>query len=229
MLNKLKGVNYWLMEVEYGLEDERQAAIRIGRALFHLRGEKYKKVDHMWREDNSPTSITNFVEYCRWKWDMARQRVDQYILAYEVYKDLNEEKATTVASSQSEASLRPLSRLKNKKDRQRAWEIASKQKEQGEKVTAKDTAQAVEIVKATNEGQLVGAREIAKVIADNTIADNELKEIASKGISQADAYKVVSASWIRTIREWADEEAQIVLANTYIEFLRIKYKGKLEE
>jgi hypothetical protein len=218
---KVNSLEYWLQEVEQGMDDERLAFVRIGRALSNLRGPKYQKVGHMWRQDNPPNHVTKFPQYCNWKWQMTEARVNQYILAYEVYTDINED-TTNVVSPESEGILRPLTRLKSEKDRQEAWRLANLYKEKGEKVTAKDTALAVEIVKGTDKAMVhsrVSASKEKKVAAK---ASSELKEFSEEGISTVDAFKKIDASW-RQLIAGENKKAEIKLATLYKEYLTAKY------
>jgi hypothetical protein len=220
---KVNSLEYWLQEVEQGMDDERLAFVRIGRALSNLRGQKYKKADHIWRQDGPPIHITTFDQYCKWKWQMDRSRVNQYILAYEVYADINKE-GTVVPSSQpeSERVLRPLTRLKSEKDRQEAWRLANLYKEKGEKVTAKDTALAVEIVKGTDKAMVHSRVSDSKEKKVAAKANSELKEFSEEGISTVDAFKKIDASW-RQLIAGENKKAEIKLATLYKEYLTAKY------
>jgi hypothetical protein len=227
MPNKINNpeLEHWLWEVEFGLEDERKAAIRIGKAFYHLRGEKYKKVGHLWRQDRPPGFVRNFADYCKWKWNMSESQVSRYILAYEVHRDLTEEEHLPKGKSsipESERVLRPLTRLKNKEDRQRAFELAKKFKEPGEQVTAKDTAQAVEIVKGVANTQTELAVQQMKANTFTAKSERELAEFDQYGITTKDAYTRIDANF-RRLAFGESERATRRLAAIYIEYLNTRY------
>lgn len=216
---KQGSLRYWLEEIEEGIQDEQSAHIRIGKALFHLRGEKYRKADHMWRQDNPPIHVSTFAQYCKWKWNWEKTKVQRYILAYEVYSDIKEEVPIGTSSQpESESVLRPLSRLKSKDERQHAFELAGKFKPKGAKITAKDTAKAVEIVKGVKETMDHVHLENAKSSALAAHTEAELRQIEEEGIATQEAYTRIDKSW-RKLIEGENEKAIKTLARLYIEFL----------
>jgi hypothetical protein len=191
---KKQSLQYWINEVEACLEIMEKTPARLGRALYHLRGEKYKKTGHMWRKDpqlewiKDPTKRPKlFADYCEWKWGLTRQTIDRYIKAYEVKLSI-EEKAPMGASQEGvteteERILRPLGKL-SKKDRQSAWNKASKMaKAEGEKVSSRHTKAAVqEVTEEVNEAQ-----RSASSVAGTRRTENELKQIEENGITEATA------------------------------------------
>ena len=224
-------VQYWIGQVDKGLEALEQNRIYIGRALNKLRGDKFNKAAHLWKEDPCrPKHLSNFDEYCKWKWDLSRTTISQYIRAYETVEDIEEDcrPASSSLDTLSEKTIRPLTRLK-KEDRQRGWEMASKIAEKnGEKLSTKHTARAATIIRNTNEDLEASRLEFKKRGDKQDKAELELVQSEQLGIAEARAKAKVTTCLEQLFRD-ENEKARLYLARLLADRLFGIYPQLLDE
>jgi site-specific DNA-methyltransferase (adenine-specific) len=124
--------------------------LEVGTALKRIRDER------LYREQ-----FDTFEEYCIRRWDFSRIRAYQMCAASEVVADLST--VVNIPPPGNEAQARPLTRLKEKKHRKRAWAMAIKMAAaEGRPVTARDAEEAVSVLTATIESTPVNGVAVHK-------------------------------------------------------------------
>jgi hypothetical protein len=225
----MKDAQYWIGEVDRFLQCIEGASIKIGEALKHLRGDKYKKALHLWKQDpERPEDLTTFAEYCNWKWNLSEVHINRYIRAYELIEDIEEEDKPRGLSSTEEFVLRPLTKLK-KEERQKGWEMANQFAEtEGKKLSSRHTARAV--IKIQNDAEDEAARLkdwcVEKDKANR--AKLELVQTENLGIAQGRAQAKVTDCLDRLFQD-ENEKAKLYLARLLANRLFEIYPQLLDE
>jgi hypothetical protein len=125
--------------------------LEVGMALKEIRDQRLYRQQY-----------ETFEEYCIKRWDFSRPRAYQLCAASEVMADLSTNVHNRLLP-ESEAQARPLTRLKEKKHRKRAWEMAVRMAAaQGRPVTARDAEEAVSVLSATIAPTLVNGVAVHK-------------------------------------------------------------------
>lgn len=228
---KESDAQYWIAQVEKGLEAMQQNRIFIGRALSKLRGNKYKKVAHLWKEDSSrPKHLATFNEYCKWKWDLSETQISRYIRAYELVEDIEEDLPVGQSSPETaeERVLRPLTPLK-KEERQRGWEIASKlAQEKNQKITSRHTKRAAMIIRNVNEDLEASRKEFAKKGNAQDRVELELIQSDQLGIAEARAKAKVTTCLEQLFRD-ENDKAKLYLSRLLMSRLFNIYPQLMDE
>jgi hypothetical protein len=225
-------VQYWINEVNQGLEALQETSARIGRALKKLRGDKYSKARCLWKDDpGKPKHLSTFDEYCKWKWDLSYYHVAEHIRAYETVEDIEEEPLRANVPSPAtteEFVIRPLTRLK-KEERQRAWEIANKiAQTEGKKLTNKHTSRAAMIIRNVNEDLEASRKEFKKRGDEQDRAELALVQSENLGIAEARAKAKVTRCLEQLFQD-ENEKASLYLARMLADRLFEIYPQLMDE
>lgn len=227
-----ESVQYWIEQVDNGLEAMDQNRIFIGRALKKLRGDKYKKAAHLWKQDPSkPKHLITFKEYCIWKWDLDHSSVYNYIKAYETVEDIKEESTDVESSPETteEYVIRPLARLNDKEDRQRAWQIANKlADEDGKRLAHRHTERAAAIIRNTNADLEASRLEFKKKGDKQDRAELALIQAEHLGIAESRA-KAKVTTCLEQLFRGENEKARLYLARLLANRLFEIYPQLLDE
>jgi hypothetical protein len=229
----MKDARYWINEVDRFLQCIEGASIAIGEALKHLRGDKYKKTFHLWKQDpERPEDLTTFDEYCQWKWHLSKTQIDRYIRAYELVEDLKDTEEVPVGTSSPETTeervLRPLTQLK-KEERQKGWELANRfAKTEGKKLTSNHTARAVIKIQNDAEDEAARVKDWCVEMDKANRAKLELVQAENLGIAQGRAQAKVTDCLDRLFQD-ENEKAKLYLARLLANRLFEIYPQLLDE